>query len=158
MNSDRNIEADNLTYLINHLFLPPILPQEDDSSTAGTQALLRHVADSAHAFQNILRQQNVDIGVLDRWDTLRNMLRSMEVLHQSVHIPLEDLRRSIDNMQMHGTFTFGLVLPIFSYYLGFPQVSSPSTSRNKTSALSSAKTAPLTSPSSSSQPPPLPRP
>ncbi|KIM76437.1 hypothetical protein PILCRDRAFT_649814 [Piloderma croceum F 1598] len=110
---DSEIKADDLTYLINHIFLPQKLPQEDDSSTAGTQVLLRHVADSAHAFKDTLRQQNVDIGVVDRWDTLFKMLQSMEVLHQSVHIPLEDLRKSIDNMQMHGTLTFGLVL--FSY-------------------------------------------
>ena len=113
------MDSDDLNYLINHLFLPPQLPQEDDSSTAGTRALLHHVADSAYAFQDTLRQQNVDISVLSSWSTLCNMLQSMEALHQSVHnqsvhIPLEDLSRSIGNMQMHGTFTFGFVLSIFS--------------------------------------------
>jgi hypothetical protein len=108
-------ETDNLNYLINHLFLPPQLPQEDDSSTAGPRALLHHVAESAYAFQDTLRRQNVDISVLSSWSTLCNMLQSMEALHQSVHIPLEDLSRSIGNMKMRGTFTFGFVLSIFSY-------------------------------------------
>src|SRR6266436_5065364 len=96
--------TDDLTYLINHLFLPPKLPQQDDSSIAGTRTLLHHVADSAAAFLETLRRQDVDIDVLHRWDTLLKALESMELLHQSEHIPLEDLRSSINNMKIDGAF------------------------------------------------------
>jgi hypothetical protein len=111
MESDSDIrtgpisDPDHLTYIINHLFLPPKLPQEGDSSPAGTQALLQHVTDSADAFVEVLCHQNVDISVLRSWCTLHKMLESMAVLHQSEYIPLEGLRSSISYMETGGAFT-----------------------------------------------------
>jgi hypothetical protein len=96
-------KSDVLSYLTNHLFLPPELPQEDDSSPEETRALLHHVTDSAAAFCSDLRSQNVDVGVLHKWLTLHRMLKSMKVLHKSQYIPLEDLRNLINNMKIHGT-------------------------------------------------------
>jgi hypothetical protein len=103
--SDLAINSNDLTYLINHLFLPPKLPQQDDSDSPGAQALLHFITNSAAAFLGALWDKNVDIGVLDRWRTLHKMLESMTSLHQSVHIPLEGLRRTINNMKIHGAST-----------------------------------------------------
>lgn len=100
------IELDDLTYLINHLFLPPKLPQQDDSDSSGRQALLHFVTDSAAAFLETLYDKNVDVDVLRGWCTLHKMLESMTALHQSVYIPLENLRRTIENMKIHGASTW----------------------------------------------------
>ena len=95
----------HLGYLINHLFLPPKLPQEDDSDPTSTHALLRHVSDSAAAFLRYQKAENAGTGVLSVWRTLYKMLQSMEKLHKSIYIPLECLRSAINNMEMHGKFT-----------------------------------------------------
>src|ERR1700683_2651651 len=103
MESDLNMhisDPDDVTYLIHHLFLPPKLPQEDDSSSACTQALLQHVTASAADFLEVLCRQNADIGILRRWCTLQKMLKSMKALHQSDYIHLEDLRSSINGMEI----------------------------------------------------------
>jgi hypothetical protein len=111
MESDSDIhtgpisDPDHLTYIINHLFLPPKLPQEDDSSPTGTQALLQHVTESAAAFVGSLRNQNVDLSVLHCWRTLHKMLESMALLHRSEYIPLKGLRDSINDMKIGGAFT-----------------------------------------------------
>jgi len=99
------VPMDDLIYIINHLFLPPKLPQKDDSSPANTRALLSLVTNSVVGFLDVLHSQNIDTGVLRRWRTLHKMLGSMEVLHQSEYIPLEGLRDSINNMKIHGAFT-----------------------------------------------------
>jgi len=111
MESDSDIhtgpisDPDHLTYIINHLFLPPRLPQADDSGPTGTQALLQHVTDSADAFVEVLCHQNVDISVLRSWCTLHKMLESMAVLHQSEYIPLEGLHNSINYMEIGDILT-----------------------------------------------------
>ena len=97
------IDPSGIEYLTNHLFLPPKLPQQDDSSSTGKNALLHHVTDSAAAFLKIL-EQDADIDVLHKWRTLHKMLESMEVLHKSEYIPLEGLRNSIKQMKIDGGF------------------------------------------------------
>jgi len=48
----------HLRYLIDHLFLPPELPQKDDSDPTSTHALLSHVSDSAAAFLRYQKTEN----------------------------------------------------------------------------------------------------
>jgi hypothetical protein len=105
MNAGLIRDPDDLTYLVHHHFLPPKLPQEDDSSSAGTQALLQHVTDCAAAFAGSLRNQNVDLSVLHCWCTLHKMLKSMALLHRSEYIPLKGLCDSVNDMKIGGAFT-----------------------------------------------------
>lgn len=137
------IDLRDIEYLINHLFLPPKLPQEDDSSPARTNALLHHVTDSAAAFLNFLKQ-DADSDVLRRWRMLHKMLESMERIHKSEYIPLECLRDSINGMKDDGGFVFRLSPQKFVVLTRPSQISSPSTSPNKTPASSSAKPVALT--------------
>ena len=48
----------NLIYLVDHLFLPPKLPQEDNSTSGGPQALLLDVKESATTFVQKLDGKN----------------------------------------------------------------------------------------------------
>jgi hypothetical protein len=130
--------ASGIEYLTNHFFLPPKLPQQDDSGSARTNALIDHVTDSAAAFLNIL-EQDADVDVLRRWRTLHKMLESMQVLHKSEYIPLKGLRNSINKMEIHGGFISRLSSQHFVVLTQLSQISSPCTSPNKTPALSSAK-------------------
>jgi hypothetical protein len=102
--SKPTIDPGDIEYLINHLFLPPKLPQANDSRSARTNALLHHITESAAAFIEAL-DQNTDNDVRRSWRTLHKMLGSMEVLHKSEYIPLEGLRNSINEMKIHGRFT-----------------------------------------------------
>lgn len=47
-----DLTAEEIGYLVNHLFLPPQLPQQDDSSSTCEDALLRLIQ---HALGNFIR-------------------------------------------------------------------------------------------------------
>ena len=95
----------NLAYLVDHLFLPPKLPQEDDSSLDGPQALLSHVKESATAFVQKLREKNVDGDIIRSWARLRKTFKWMDDLHVKGLLPLESLNGAISGMDVDGALS-----------------------------------------------------
>ena len=95
----------NLAYLVNHLFLPPKLPQEDDSSLDGLQALLSHVKESATAFVQKLREKNVDGDIIRSWARLEKTFRWMEDLHVNGLLLLKSLHGAIIGMDVDGALS-----------------------------------------------------
>lgn len=97
------MKNDTLRYLINHLFLPPQLPQEDDSGNAGNQAaLISHISESVAAFYEGLINAGVDHQVKQCWEHLQQTLGSMYQIHTDSHIFLPELRRTVKGMQVQG--------------------------------------------------------
>ena len=95
----------NLAYLVNHLFLPPKLPQEDDSSSDGPQALLSHVKENATAFLKELGEKNVDGDIIRSWTRLEKTFRWMDDLHVNGLLPLESLHGAISGMDVDGALS-----------------------------------------------------
>ena len=100
----------DVPYLINHLFLPPKLPQEDDSTSddstsGGPQALLSYVVKTATVFVELLKQEDVEANVLRGWTRLRKTLQWMDKLHTQSVLPLENIRRIVSGMEVHGALS-----------------------------------------------------
>jgi hypothetical protein len=95
-------DSEALHYLINHLFLPPKLPQEDDSGDVFNQALLSHIIESATAFTGGLVHAGVDATVLECWTFLGRMLRKMHTIHQGTQISAAELQRTVKNTEVRG--------------------------------------------------------
>lgn len=95
-----------LHYVINHLFLPPQLPQEDDSGDIDSQAaLLLHISESATAFAEGLSNTDVGTSVTPCWQILQKMLQSMHRIHENTHMSLAELQRTVENMEVQGEST-----------------------------------------------------
>ena len=94
----------NLAYLVDHLFLPPKLPQEDDSTSGGPQAVVSHVRKSATAFLKELGK-DVDCDIIRSWARLQKTFRWMDDLHVNGLLPLESLHGAISGMDVDGTLS-----------------------------------------------------
>lgn len=96
----------DLTFLVNHLFLPPKLPQEDDSASGGPQALLSHVRKSTMAFfEVVFGDKNVDNNIIHSWMRLQKTLRWMDDLHVQGLLLLESLHEAISGMDVDGALS-----------------------------------------------------
>jgi Family of unknown function (DUF6606) len=97
-----NDNDDIIKYIINHLFLPPILPEADETDIECQQALLSHVVESAAAFCEVLDRPGVDQNVLRCWRILHKMLLSMDTIRQGAFMDLNELESAVLDMQVNG--------------------------------------------------------
>jgi hypothetical protein len=101
------MDSNALSYIINHLFLPPKLPQEDDTSNVdGQYMLLSHVAESANDFLRGLQDANVDIKDQQCWRVLERMLRQMCHIHRGTQLSPALLQKAVCDMNNRGPFTY----------------------------------------------------
>ncbi|KAK0465635.1 hypothetical protein IW261DRAFT_1575029 [Armillaria novae-zelandiae] len=63
-----------LTYIVNHVFMPPVLPQADDRDLSHDAALCRAVLDCARRYQSHL----LNDAHKSRWDVIIKMLQNFE--------------------------------------------------------------------------------
>jgi hypothetical protein len=70
--------ADELHYVVDHVFLPPKLPQEDDSSDSNDAALCDLVCQVAKAYCNDLPASKQG-----RWAPILKMLDNIHTFHKS---------------------------------------------------------------------------
>lgn len=94
---------EDISYIVNHLFLPPKLPQEMDTSVQSQNALLSHVVESAAAFHRAIQLATVDRDVCQYWSILHKMLYSMQAVRHGAHIDSRALQRTIEEMRVNGT-------------------------------------------------------
>ncbi|KAK0245418.1 hypothetical protein EDD85DRAFT_17035 [Armillaria nabsnona] len=64
-----------LTYIVNHVFMPPALPQADDRNISQDAALCHAVLDCAHRYRSHLLN---DVHKLRKWDAIIKMLQNFE--------------------------------------------------------------------------------
>ncbi|KAJ7483159.1 hypothetical protein FB451DRAFT_1028934 [Mycena latifolia] len=93
------MDPESLSYIINHLFLPPKLPQADDSALRLQRDLLEHLSACAGAFCEGLEREGVAKEVQTRWAILRQMLACFASLHSVANIARESLEAAINRMQ-----------------------------------------------------------
>ena len=89
------ITDDNLLYIVNHVSLPPKLPQESDQDNGHELSLCKLLVDSAQEYQRSLpadrRQEWLPIVRM-----LKNLLKSTDGFSET------QLKRSISGMQRGG--------------------------------------------------------
>lgn len=93
MTSIDQVDSDNLEFIINHVFLPPKLPDKaDENSQEKDSALLGFIKDSAEAYQKQLE------GPYPKWESCIKMLSSMAELQSSYSLPKAILIDAIGKM------------------------------------------------------------
>ncbi|KAJ6485692.1 hypothetical protein C8R45DRAFT_997523 [Mycena sanguinolenta] len=100
------MNQNELDYAINHLFLPPKLPQKADDDTALERAFLKHIVNCANTFREALRRDHVDIEVQTRWNLLHKTLVNFADIHSSGKVSKERTQQAIDGMRLHDVLCF----------------------------------------------------
>jgi len=90
-------DAKCLSYIIQHVFLPPRLPQKDDSEYRKDSALGKHCEIALGLFQSYLPAQH------GKWAVCGKMIGNMLALRDSLEgMMLDDVGRSLAEMDMNG--------------------------------------------------------
>lgn len=96
-----------LSFKLNHLFLPPELPQEYDGLADDERALIVSITDSADAFYDAIQHSpdNIDDSVVDQWLRVQRMLKNFSLLTRGSQEPInpELLQRTMSSMDDGGT-------------------------------------------------------
>ncbi|KAI4522715.1 hypothetical protein K525DRAFT_268624 [Schizophyllum commune Loenen D] len=91
-----------LSFTINHLFLPPELPQEYDGLADDERALIVSITDSANAFYDAIQHSpdNIDDSVVDQWLRVQRMLKNFSLLTRGSQEPMDSelLQRTMSSM------------------------------------------------------------
>ncbi|KAF8166619.1 hypothetical protein K438DRAFT_1857045 [Mycena galopus ATCC 62051] len=95
-----------LEYAINHLFLPPKLPQEDDTNVELERAFLKHIANCVKSFCEGLGRDHVDDEVQTHWKLLQRSMKSFANIHDSGKLSRENLQQVIEGMHLHDVLCF----------------------------------------------------
>ncbi|KAJ6533684.1 hypothetical protein B0H19DRAFT_1272325 [Mycena capillaripes] len=98
--SNKDAPFNELNYLINHLFLPLQLPQQEDNSPQADHALCTRVIREAISFRGTLVSPDEN----RRWDVVTRMLQQLERTQQS----MDGLSELIGNMHIGDS----MVIPI----------------------------------------------
>ncbi|KAJ8133115.1 hypothetical protein O1611_g499 [Lasiodiplodia mahajangana] len=75
------MQKSTMEYIINHVFLPPQLPQEDDYSLANESWLLRLALRALYQFESILQKDQADAAELDAVKFASHMLGYLDYVH-----------------------------------------------------------------------------
>jgi len=97
--------SDDISYIANHLFLPPYLPQEEDRAPDRQSALLSHIVESAAAFDEAIHHLEVDQNVRQCWHVLHRMLLSTQRVRRGPFIDFQVLLDVVQDMQLNGLST-----------------------------------------------------
>lgn len=99
------ISDENLQYMIYHVFLPPKIPQENDSNgVRKDHALLQFTAAAAHEFLSLLRRtrHEHDAIYVMTWKRIAKLLETMSDLHREGPLAKEDVALALRNMEVEG--------------------------------------------------------
>src|SRR4051794_29926264 len=96
----------NLQYLINHIFLPPKLPQEDDRGYDTCDRLTRAVQDAVKSFSD-----HVSIVEKPLWDRAAKMMDAL-LDNGIAGMDITKLGDRLANMEVEGKYTSDLLAPI----------------------------------------------
>lgn len=101
------LETSHLQYMVEHVFLPPRLPQSYDPETEQKDGTLyKFVAHSSQLFLKALVDSDHTPcrHDLQCWKRLVNMLNLMASIHQEHQLSREDVKSALEWMQPGGTW------------------------------------------------------
>jgi hypothetical protein len=93
------IDSTHLHYIIDHVFLPPKLPQKDTCSVVKDHALAKVTYDLANEFLAFLSAHDSAT-----WNPIVKMLDAVRVFYQSTNLQEDQIAISINDMRDGGEF------------------------------------------------------
>lgn len=93
-----NVSREELRYIVNHVVLPPELPQEDDSSVSYDDVLLRLVHITAVSFASQLSADDARL-----WEPIKKMLAQWIEIAQNGSIDDTTLDQALKHIGVGGT-------------------------------------------------------
>jgi hypothetical protein len=96
-----NINLHKLQYIVNHIFLPPELPQKDDHNPENDRALCRELCQSACNFYGLLPSDG-----RTRWDPIIEMLQCLCDFHELDVLSKDCVKSAMERMQPGGMLSF----------------------------------------------------
>jgi hypothetical protein len=92
----------DLTYIINHVFLPLNLPHKyDPDSSLKDAGLARYIAETAQAFRATLASTGNE-DAIKTWKILEKMLDNIANIHHKDHLIKIDVEAALMNMRTDG--------------------------------------------------------
>jgi hypothetical protein len=90
-------DLQNLHYIVNHVFCPPKLPQEDDQAEGNDSALCACIFEAAEAYRDELTApQRI------RWDHMLKMLENLWISQQSKMLSDDHVKQAMMEMRSGG--------------------------------------------------------
>ena len=86
-----------MDYIVNHVFLPPKLPQQDDSDDANEHALCLIIYQAAQDYTRVLSAEQQT-----RWAPILKMLERIDVSHESSLLSKDIISEYVANMECGG--------------------------------------------------------
>jgi hypothetical protein len=99
------LDMSHLQYMVEHVFLPPRLPQSHDAETEQKDGTLyKFVAHSSQLFLKALvdSEHAPSRHDLQCWERLVNMLNIMASIHQEHQLSREDIKSALRRMRPGG--------------------------------------------------------
>lgn len=96
---------EELTYIINHVFLPLKLPHEYNCTSPMKDAvMLNYVARTAQCFHDKLEESEREDKqyVLPKWKTIIKLLDNFARVHQQQYLVEVEVETVLEGMQIHG--------------------------------------------------------
>jgi hypothetical protein len=96
----------HLDYLVNHVFLPPKLPQEEENDHHAKElSLLEFISTAADEFHRLLQEPDcgANQSAITTWSTVHRMLRASKDLHSSETLDADLTLKALLGMKVDGT-------------------------------------------------------
>ena len=94
-----NLDGAFLVFVINHLFLPPALPNESDRTPEHEASLIRIFKDCAETFAHHFEPQS---NSRCAWDVITRMFAATALLHDRGTVEEDQLEKQIGDMGVGG--------------------------------------------------------
>lgn len=116
-----------LEYITNHVFLPPKLPQGDDSSAENTAALVDVVVQATDTFCEALPEDEKS-----HWQHIQRMLLHFQATQSSTSLASTSVIELLSNMAPGGMHSYSNHIPSCSPLTMYSQIPPCSTSAART--------------------------
>ncbi|KAJ8094386.1 hypothetical protein PM082_010820 [Marasmius tenuissimus] len=97
-----NYNTEQILYTINHVFLPPKLPQENEQNGVKDHTIAAIVVDSARAFRGAGLQGEE----LTYWNIFLRLLCQFRDVHKDNVLDVKDVKKALKGLSSHDTITF----------------------------------------------------
>ncbi|KIM20543.1 hypothetical protein M408DRAFT_130638 [Serendipita vermifera MAFF 305830] len=99
-------DSNNLRYIIEHVFLPPKVPDEkDEDSVTKDSSLISEVSRIVIKFQNVLTQSSDAADSIGPWKIISRMIESMKKIHSTYPLKSKIIKNGFTSMKL-GEITF----------------------------------------------------
>lgn len=96
------MNKEDLEFLINHIVLPPKLPQAEEQDRRQKEGVLLQILSETVNEFTLLVEENEDAHIIKTWRFMKRMFSSMKELHSSRILDKYVLEKKLNNLQIGG--------------------------------------------------------